>query len=99
MPRVDGRATAFCDAQVARPQFSPNGRGGCPGAIAVDPKRIPYGSNIRVYQRGTNNLLYQGRACDYCGAAVRAHDYLVDVWFSSNGECNNWGVKQVSIEW
>ena len=98
MPRVDAIATACCDQQVARPMYSPNGKGGCPGCIAVDPKKILYGSNIKVFARGTNNLLYEGVACDYCGAAVRNPGYLVDVWYPNNTQCNTWGRKNVTIE-
>ena len=98
MPRVDAIATAFCDVQLARPNLSPNGKSGCHGCIAVDPRRIGYGSHIKVFARGTNTLLYEGVACDYCGAAVRNPGYLVDVWFPTNAQCNQWGRKQVTIE-
>lgn len=95
--RVNGVATAFCDKQVARPQFSPNRRGGCRGCIAVDPKKIPYGKHIKVYQG--NNLIYEGVSCDLCGAAQKYSGYLVDLWFENNSVCNNFGKKNVTIEW
>lgn len=30
MPRVNAIATAFCDKQIAKPEHSPNKKGGCP---------------------------------------------------------------------
>lgn len=95
--RVDGVATAFCDKQVAKPQFSPNHKGGCRGCIAVDPKKIPYGKHIKVYQG--NNLIYEGVSCDLCGAAQRYSGYLVDLWFENDSVCNKFGRKNVTIVW
>lgn len=95
--RVNGVATAFCDKQVAKPQFSPNHKGGCRGCIAVDPKKIPYGKHIKVYQG--NNLIYEGVSCDLCGAARKYSGYLVDLWFENNSICNNFGRKNVTIVW
>ena len=95
--RVNGIATAFCDKQVAKPQFSPNHKGGCRGCIAVDPKKIPYGKHIKVYQG--NSLIYEGVSCDVCGAAQRYSGYLVDLWFENNSVCNKFGKKNVTIVW
>ncbi len=94
MPRVDGTATAFCDKQVAKPEHSPNKKGGCRGCIGVDPSKISYGTYIKVYEIGTNNLIYEGIACDYCGKACKRKGYLVDVWLEDDDTCYEWGDKK-----
>jgi len=98
MPRINGIATAFCDSEVAKPKLSPNQKGGCAGCIGVDPNKIPYGTHIKVYKKGTYDLLYEGIACDKCGAACKYDGYLVDVWFENNKKCNEWGKKEVTID-
>lgn len=99
MPKVNGKASAFCDNQV-KYKCSPNGpyKGG-PRCIAADPKRIAPGTNIKVFQQNTSVLIYEGIMCDDCGKAERVNYLLVDVWLPNDEECENWGVKDVTIEY
>ena len=68
------------------------------GCIGVDPSKISYGTKINVYKRGTNELLCSGVVCDYCGDACKDKGYFVDVWFKDNDTCDEWGRKEVTIE-
>ena len=99
MPRLNVEATAFCDNKVSKPRLSPNGRGGCLGCIATDPNKIPYGTHITVYELNTNNAIYNGVVCDYCGDAVKRPDILIDLWFQDKKTCRQFGRKQVTIEY
>ena len=99
MPRVDGKASAFCDSAV-KYKCSPKGnyKAG-PGCIAADPKKIAPGTYIKVYNRGTDTLIYEGVMCDLCGKATRVDYLLVDVWLPNKNDCKNWGIKNVTIEY
>ena len=99
MPKVNGKATAFCDSAV-KYKCSPHGeyKGG-PGCIGADPDKIAPGTKIKVYDQGTNTLIYEGVMCDLCGKATKVNYLLVDVWLPNENVCNNWGVKNVTIEY
>lgn len=67
------------------------------GTIAVDPKRIPYGSEIIViYQDGT---IERGTALDTGGAMRRASDLLIDVYRDTYKETTRHGVRRATIAW
>ena len=67
------------------------------GTIAVDPKRIPYGSEIIViYQDGT---IERGTALDTGGAMRRASDLLIDVYRDTYEEGSRHGVRRATIAW
>ena len=99
MPRVDGKASAFCDSEV-KYKCSPHGpyKGGY-NCIGADPQRIQPGTYIRVYKRGTYDLIYEGTMCDDCGKAKRVDYLLVDIWLPNRKACYDWGVKDVTIEY
>ena len=58
------------------------------GCIAVDPRVIPMGSKIYIPGYGW------GKAMD-TGGSVKGN--VIDVWFPSNSECMQWGVRTVKI--
>ena len=99
MPRINGKASAFCDSKV-KYKCTPYGnyKGGY-GCIAADPERIEPGTKIKVYNAGTDELIYEGIMCDDCGKAKRVKYLLVDVWLPDEETCKNWGVKDVIIEY
>ncbi len=99
MTKLNVEATAFCDNEVSKPQFSPNERGGCLGCIGADPNKISYGTHITVYELNTNNVIYNGIVCDYCGDAVKRQDILIDLWFQDEETCNQFGRRKVTIEY
>ena len=68
-----------------------------PGTIAVDPKRIPYGSQILiVYEDGSSE---SGIACDTGGAMRNAPELLIDVYRDTYDEAMDHGVKEALILW
>lgn len=56
--------------------------------IAVDPNIIPF--NSAVYVEGYGYAI----AAD-CGSAIKGNK--IDVYFDSEEECSNWGVKNVTV--
>ena len=68
-----------------------------PGSVAVDPKVIPYGS--LMYIRTTNGKIIYGVAvaADTGGFVHNGSGVLVDLFFATNAEARQWGVKQVEV--
>lgn len=67
------------------------------GIIAVDPKRIPYKSQmIIIYPNGT---VYKGIAGDTGGALRNDDDYHVDIYKDTFNEAQKHGVQKVIILW
>jgi 3D (Asp-Asp-Asp) domain-containing protein len=58
------------------------------GSIAVDPRLIPFGSEVYVPGYGW------GKAED-TGGAIRGH--IIDLWMPTNSECCLWGRRDVDI--
>lgn len=56
--------------------------------IAVDPRVIPLGT--KVYVEG-----YGLAIAEDVGGAIKGN--IIDVFFSTNSQANNWGVKQVNV--
>ncbi len=71
--------------------------GAVPGkeVIAVDPDVIPYGSKVQAIGK---DFYREGYALD-TGGAMRQGKYLVDLWFETNEEANNFGRNDVIIVW
>lgn len=67
------------------------------GIIAVDPKRIPYGSKMKVlFADGTS---YEGIAGDTGGALRSDSRNHVDIYKDTYAETEKFGVKNVTILW
>ncbi len=67
-----------------------------PGYVAVDPKVIPYGTKMYIVSAdGKYNYGY-AIAAD-TGGAARSGRIIVDLFFSSNGACYDFGRRQVNI--
>ena len=58
------------------------------GRIATDPRYIPLGTWLYVEGYGLS------QACD-TGGAIKG--WFIDVYFTSNGTCNSWGVKHPRV--
>ncbi len=58
------------------------------GTVAVDSSVIPLGSKIYIPGYGW------GTALD-TGGHMRGN--VIDIWYPSNGQCTNWGVRNVTI--
>jgi len=79
------------------PNYTATGTRPGPGTIAVDPKRIPYGSEIIIiYEDGTIEM---GQALD-TGATMRnSKDLWIDVYRDTYKETVQHGKKKAIILW
>ena len=67
----------------------------CLGTIAVNPKVIPYHKKLHVSWNGGS---YDGESLD-TGGDLRKNLIIVDLWFPTKDECDNFGTKQVTVTW
>lgn len=65
------------------------------GVIAVNPRVIPYGSEVMIIH---NNTVVRGRAED-TGGAMRKNPKQVDILMEDITDAVNWGRKEVHIIW
>lgn len=67
------------------------------GKFAVDPKRIPYGSEIIItYADGSTE---KGVAADTGGALRNASGIAIDVFRPTFGDAMQFGRRQATIQW
>lgn len=64
------------------------------GAIAVDPKLIPYGTRMFIVTND-GQYVYGIATAEDCGGGVKGKH--VDLFFDTEGECWQFGVRQITI--
>ncbi len=90
--KFTGKATAY----NAKPgAYTASGRKVKPGHVAVDPREIPYGSELWIV--GPNGYVYGYAIAADTGGFVYSTDYLVDLFFWTYKEACNWGLREVTI--
>ena len=60
------------------------------GTIAVDPSVIPYGT--KVYIPEFDDVF----TAEDCGGAIKGN--RIDIFMDSESQCNNWGVRNITIQ-
>ncbi len=88
-----GSATAYTASKGAR-----TSTGNVPvegQTVAVDPRKIPYGSRILV-ETADGSYRKEFIAQD-TGGALRKGSAIVDIYMNSNGSCRNFGRKSVKV--
>ncbi len=66
------------------------------GGVAVNPNVIPYGSKLYIVSTDGSVVYGYATAVD-TGGALMSGSVLVDVFFSTYGECVNWGRRNVTV--
>lgn len=90
---ITGKATAYT-APIG--SATATGRGARTGYVAVNPKQIPYGT--RLFIRTTDGSYIYGYAVAAdTGGFVKKGRITVDLFFNTEGECRNFGVRNVEI--
>ena len=90
--KFTGKATAY-NARVGA--LTASGRKVKPGHVAVDPREIPYGSELWIV--GPNGYVYGYSVAADTGGFVYSTNYLVDLFFWTYKEACNWGLRDVTI--
>ena len=66
------------------------------GYIAVDPKEIPYGTQMYIVSADGNYIYGYCIAAD-TGSYIYDVDWTVDLFMNSTEQCVNWGRRDIII--
>ena len=92
---LSGQATAYtADRPGAR---TSTGKVAKRGMVAVDPKKISYGTKLYIQTANGSYEDYGYATADDTGGAMRAGHALVDLYMDSVSECINFGRRNVRI--
>lgn len=90
---ITGKATSYIAPQGA---LTSTGRIAQVGVVAVDPKVIPYGSELYIVSKDGKTVYGYAIAGD-TGGAMRSGRILVDVFVPTLSMATQWGVRQVNV--
>lgn len=89
----EGRATAY----TAKPGAgTASGRKAMVGHVAVDPKKIPYGTKLYICSADGKFVYGYAIAAD-TGSAMRSGKALVDLYFNTMAECRSFGARTLRV--
>lgn len=89
---ITGKAAAYTASSGAK---TASGRTVKPGYIAVDPKQIPYGTELWIVS--TSGIVYGYAIAADTGGFVKKGKFTVDLFMNTNAECRQWGSRDVII--
>ncbi|MBQ5318363.1 MAG: G5 domain-containing protein [Oscillospiraceae bacterium] len=90
---ITGEATAY---SAAAGSITSTGKVPQVGYVAVDPKVIPYGTELYIVSvDGTRTYGYA--VAEDTGSAMRSGRVLVDLYMDTESECYNWGRRDVNV--
>lgn len=87
---VSGKATAYYGGWGTA-----SGRPVRVGHVAVDPRKIPYGT--KLYIVATDGTVYGYAIAADTGGFIERGDVVVDVYMNTYEECCQWGLKNVNM--
>jgi len=89
----EGKATAYTAKAGAG---TASGRKAMVGHVAVDPKKIPYGTRLYICSADGSYVYGYAVAAD-TGGAMTSGRVLVDVYFDTMAECRSFGAKTLRV--
>lgn len=89
---ITGKAAAYTAAPGSK---TASGRTVKPGYIAVNPKQIPYGSELWIVS--TDGIVYGYAIAADTGGFVKKGKFTVDLFMNTESECRQWGSRDVVI--
>ncbi|HZJ78172.1 MAG TPA: G5 domain-containing protein [Clostridia bacterium] len=98
----NGKPTKYKNAIVAKSfayscgTTTSTGKKAQPGYIAVNPKEIPYGTEMWIVSKDGKYVYGYAIAAD-TGGFAKKHKNTVDLRMNSSSECNKWGRRDVVI--
>ena len=90
---LTGPGTAYTAGRGAR---TATGKTARVGLVAVDPRKIPYGTKLYIVSADGRYTYGYAVAAD-TGGALRSGRVLVDLFYNTERECRNFGRRQVKI--
>lgn len=89
--RITGRCTAYSGGG-----HTSTGRAASFGLVAVNPNIIPYGSKLYICSTDGRTVYGYATAAD-TGTGVMTGRILADLYYPTNSQCKNFGVRNMSI--
>lgn len=89
--KITGRAAAYCQPGGR----TATGKPVIPGRIAVNPKQIPYGTEMWIVSN--DGVVYGYAVAEDTGGFAKKGYYTVDLYMNSVGQCRQWGDRGVTI--
>ena len=89
---ITGKAAAYTASSGSK---TASGRTVKPGYIAVDPKQIPYGTEMWIVS--TDGIVYGYAIAADTGGFVKKGKCTVDLFMNTESECIQWGSRDVVI--
>ena len=87
---VSGKASAYSGGGITS-----TGKKAARGLVAVDPRKIPYGT--RLYISSPSGYVYGYAIAADCGGMMLNGSRLVDLYMDTEQECERFGVRDVNI--
>lgn len=89
--KITGRAAAYCQPGGK----TATGKKVMPGRVAVNPKQIPYGTEMWIVSN--DGVVYGYAVAEDTGGFAKKGYYTVDLYMNSNSQCRQWGDRGVTI--
>ena len=89
---INAKATAYCIPGG----ITSTGKRAQTGYIAVDPKEIPYGTEMYIVSADGRYVYGYCIAAD-TGSYIYDVDWTVDLFMNSEAQCVNWGRRDIII--
>ena len=88
---IKGKAAAYCIPGG----ITSTGKRVKPGYIAVNPKQIPYGTEMYIVS--DDGVVYGYAIAADTGGFAKQGKFVVDLYMSSTAQCYSWGARNVTI--
>ena len=90
--KIEGKSTAYCTGTATS-----TGSRVRPGVVAVDPREIPYGTEMWIVSSDGKYVYGFARAEDTGGFIYWPRGATVDLYMNSYSDCRTWGWRDVTI--
>lgn len=88
---ISGKAAAYCVPGGT----TSTGKKVKPGYVAVDPKQIPYGTEMYIVS--DDGVVYGYAIAADTGSFTKKGKFVVDLYMNSTSQCYAWGSRDVTI--
>ena len=88
------KATAYTHTDAGCDMITATGTTVRVGTVAVDPKKIPYGTRMFIITND-GTYVYGIAVAEDCGSAIKEN--RVDLYFPTDAECRQFGVRQATV--
>ena len=88
---ITGKAAAYCEPGGK----TATGKKVMPGRIAVNPKQIPYGTEMWIVSN--DGVVYGYCIAEDTGGFAKKNKFVVDLYMNTESQCIQWGARGVTI--